>query len=156
MRFPFLGSCNIVVILIKSGALQHDYVWISVGPAASSRLRLFEVTPCHVMFCCMRNVSCAMIWLVRLCMLPPPTLDDAGDASFLGPSRAPTQKVHMGSHARARQRPQIEQPKQNSTQARPENQPEKSKDRAAHEPATTKQKRTEQQPNAHTAFFDGM
>ena len=35
-------------------------------------------------------------------MLPTPTPDDAGDASFLGPSRAPTQKADMGSRARAR------------------------------------------------------
>ena len=31
-------------------------------------------------------------------MLPTPAPDDAGDASFLGPSRAPTQKVHMESN----------------------------------------------------------
>ena len=49
----------------------------------------------------MTNVSCAMIWLVRLCVLPAPAADDAGDASFLAPSRAPTQKVHTGSRARA-------------------------------------------------------
>ena len=70
------------------------------GPAASSRLRLFEFIPFHVIFC-MRNVSCAMIWLVRLCLLPTPTPDDAGDASFLGPSQDPNQKAHMGSRARA-------------------------------------------------------
>ena len=34
-------------------------------------------------------------------MLPAPTPDDAGDASFLGPSRAPTQKADTGSRARA-------------------------------------------------------
>ena len=49
----------------------------------------------------MRNVAFAIIWLVRLCMLP----DNAGDAGFLGPIRAPTQKADMGSRARARQRP---------------------------------------------------
>ena len=53
-------------------------------------------------------------------MLPTPTPDDAGDASFLGPSRAPSQKADMGS--RARQRPQKEQPKKSSPQARPETQ----------------------------------
>ena len=35
-------------------------------------------------------------------MLPTPTPDDAGDASFLGPSRDPNQKADMGSRARAR------------------------------------------------------
>ena len=40
-----------------------------------------------------------MIWLVRLCMLPTLTPDNAGDAGFLGPIRAPTQKAHMGSRA---------------------------------------------------------
>ena len=34
-------------------------------------------------------------------MLPTPTPDDAGDASFLGPSRDPNQKADMGSRARA-------------------------------------------------------
>ena len=33
---------------------------------------------CHVHVFCMRNVSRAMIWLVRLCMLPTPIRDDAG------------------------------------------------------------------------------
>ena len=112
-------------------------------------------------------------------MLPTPTPDDAGDASFLGPSRAPTQKADMGSRARARQRAQKKQPKKNSPQAspvtqmqqntvlaafcgwgrarararRPENQREKSKDRAAREPATARAKRTEQQPNAQRSSF---
>ena len=54
----------------------------------------------------MRNVSRAMIWLVRLCVLPTPTPDDAGDASFLGPSRAPTQKADMGSRVRAPEAPE--------------------------------------------------
>ena len=62
-----------------------------------------------------------MIWLVRVCMLPTPTPDDAGEASFLGPSRAPTQKADMGSRARAK-RPQKQQPKKNSPQASPETQ----------------------------------
>ena len=53
-------------------------------------------------------------------MLPTPTPDDAGDASFLGPSRAPTQKADMGS--RARQEPQKKQPKKSSPQASPETQ----------------------------------
>ena len=75
---------------------------------------------CHVF--CMRNVACAMIWLVRLCMLPPSTPDNAGDAGFLGPIRAPTQKADMGTRARARQRTQKEQPKKSSPQARPETQ----------------------------------
>ena len=46
-------------------------------------------------------------------MLPTPTPDDAGDASFLGPSRAPTQKADMGSRARA-----PEGPKTNGKKAR--------------------------------------
>ena len=53
---------------------------------------------------------CAMIWLVRLCMLPTLTPDNAGDAGFLGPIRAPTQKADMGSRARARG-PQKSSPK---------------------------------------------
>ena len=65
----------------------------------------------------MRNVSCAKIWLVWLCMLPTPTPDDAGDASFLGPSRTQaspdTQMQHntvncsvlwLGSRARQKAR----------------------------------------------------
>ena len=39
-------------------------------------------------------------------MLPTPTPDDAGDASFLGPTRAPTQKADMGSRARAPEAPE--------------------------------------------------
>ena len=53
-----------------------------------------------------------MIWLVRLCMLPTPTPDDAGHASFLGPSR--------WGRARARLRPQKERPKKSSPQASPQ------------------------------------
>ena len=34
-------------------------------------------------------------------MLPAPTPDDAGDASFLGPSRDPNHKADMGSRPRA-------------------------------------------------------
>ena len=49
----------------------------------------------------MRNVACAMIWLVRLCMSPTLTPDNARDAGFLGPIQAPTQKADMGSRARA-------------------------------------------------------
>ena len=122
-------------------------IHIFSGPAASSRLRLFEVIPYN-----------------------------AGDAGFVGPIRAPTQKADMG---RARQRTQKKQPKKSSPQARPEtqmqqntvnssvlwlgsrararrpeNQREKSKDRAEREPATAKAKRTEQQPNAqHSSFW---
>ena len=66
---------------------------------------LSDTMSCHVF--CMRTASCAVIWLVRLCTLPTPTPDDDGDASFPGPSRAPTQKVHMGSRARARGRTQL-------------------------------------------------
>ena len=113
----------------------------------------------------MRNVSCADIWLVRLCTLPTPTPGDAGDASFLGPSRAPTQKADMGSRARAPEAPetaaQKEQPTSQPGNAnatthrksqrfvagaararakRRENQREKSKDRAAREPATAREK----------------
>ena len=94
-------------------------------------------------------------------------------------SRAPTQKADMGSRARARQRPQKEQPKKNRPQTSPEtqtqqntanssvlwlgsgarasqeaeNQREKCKDRAAREPATARAKRTEQQPNAQRRVF---
>ena len=39
-------------------------------------------------------------------MLPAPTPDDAGDASFLGPSRAPTQKADTGSRARVPEAPE--------------------------------------------------
>ena len=101
--------------------LRRGPAFVAKGcPAeASSRLRLFEVIPRHVMCFCMRNASCAVIWL-RLCMLPTPTADDAGDASSLGPSRAQTHKVH--ARARARQRPQNEHPKKSSPQASPETQ----------------------------------
>ena len=47
-------------------------------------------------------------------MLPTLTPDNAGDASFLGPIRAPIQKADMGSRARAPEEPkkaaQKEQP----------------------------------------------
>ena len=62
-----------------------------------------------------------MIWLIRLCMLPTLTPGNAGDAGFLGPIRAPTQKADMGSRARARG-PNKKQPKKSSPQARPETQ----------------------------------
>ena len=58
--------------------------YIFSGPAASTRLRLFEVIPCHVMFLYEKRI---------LCYEPQP---------------APTQKADMGSRsrrARARQRP---------------------------------------------------
>ena len=95
------------------------YIYIFLGLRPLAGYAFFEVIPCHVMFC-MRNVACAMIWLVRLCMLPTLTPDNAGDAGFLGPIRAPTQKADMGSRARARQRTQKKQPKKSSPQARPE------------------------------------
>ena len=131
--------------------------------AGYASLKLYHGMSCF----CMRNVSCAMIWLVRLCMLPTPAPDDAGDASFLGPSPAPTQKADMGSHARAPEAPetaaQKEQPTSqpgdaNATKhcraGRPEHQQQKSKDCAAREPATAKAKRTEQQPTAqHSSFW---
>ena len=47
-------------------------------------------------------------------MLPTLTPENAGDAGFLGPIRAPTQKADMGSRARAPEGPkkaaQKEQP----------------------------------------------
>ena len=85
-------SSTIIFLLFPQASLLS-------GPAPSSRLRLFDV----IMFFSVRNVSCATIWLVRLCVLPAPTADDAGDASFLGPSQAPTQKLTRG-RARARAR----------------------------------------------------
>ena len=114
-----------------------------------------------------------MSWLVKLCVLPTPAPDDAGNASFLGPSPE-------GSHgaARARPQPQNKQPKKNSSQAstetqtqqhtvnsgllwlgprarapKPKNQCEKNKDRAAHEPAATRAKRTKRQPKAQQSNF---
>ena len=55
-----------------------------------------------VAHCCRPALGfAAMIWLVRLCMLPTLTPENAGDAGFL---RAPTQKADMGSRARARAR----------------------------------------------------
>ena len=39
-------------------------------------------------------------------MLPTPTPDNAGDAGFLGPSLAPTQKADMGLRARAPEAPE--------------------------------------------------
>ena len=79
--------------------LKKEVNFLGLRPLAGhASLKLYHVMSGF----CMRNVSCAMIWLVRLCMLPTPTPDDAGDASFLGPSPAPTQKDDMGSRARAR------------------------------------------------------
>ena len=84
-----------------------DIYFLGLRPLAGyASLKLYSYTMSRHVFC-MRNVACAMIWLVRLCMLPTLTPDDAGDASFLGPSRDPTQKADMGS----RQRQQKEQPK---------------------------------------------
>ena len=57
-----------------------------------------------------------------MAMLPTLTPDNAGDAGFLGPSRAPTQKADMGTRARACQRTQKKQPKKSSPQASPETQ----------------------------------
>ena len=48
-------------------------------------------------------------------MLPAPTPDDAGDASFLGPGRAPTQKADMGSRARAPEAPETAAQKEQPT-----------------------------------------
>ena len=85
-------------------------------------------------------------------MFPTPTPDDAGDASFLGPSRDPNQKADMGSRARARQRPQKQQPKKYSPQASPETQ--KQQNTVHSSVLSAKAKRTEQQPflTVFTAF----
>ena len=137
----------------------------------------------HVMSCvfCMRSVSCAMIWLVRLCMLPTPTPDDAGDASFLGPNRAATHKADMGSRARApevlERAAQKEQPASQPGNANATNTVNssvlwlgshacarqkarkptgKSNDRAARKPATAKQNGQHNSPTLSTAVFDGI
>ena len=74
------------------------------GPAASSRLRLFEVMPRHVMFC-MRNVSCAMIWLVRLCMLPTQPQMMPGMPAFWAPAGPQPRRLTRG-RARAPEAPE--------------------------------------------------
>ena len=115
----------------------------------------------------MRNVACAMIWLV---MLPTLTPDNAGDAGFLGPIRAPTQKADMGLRARARQRTQKKQPKKSSPQARPDTQMQqntvnssilwlgsRARARAPEGPKTNAKKaRTAQHATLSTAVFGGI
>ena len=116
-------STNFAFFLSLFNLFIYPLIYISIYSfihAFSSSIYLFSGPPSlklyHVMSCfCMRNISCAMIWL-------DPTPDDARDASLLGPSRAPTQKADMGSRARARQRPQKEQPNMNSPQASPKTQ----------------------------------
>ena len=85
----------------------------------------------------------------------------AGDASFLGPSRAPTQKADMGSRERVRtpekadmgSRERVRAPEAPETAAQKE-QPASQPGNANREPATAKAKRTEQQPNAqHSSFW---
>ena len=104
---------------MSAGQHNDEYYFLGLRPLAGyASLKL-----CHVMSCfCMSNVACAMIWLVRLCMLPTLNPDNAGDAGFLGPIRAPTQKADMGSRASAHQRTQKKQPKNSSPQTRPETQ----------------------------------
>ena len=141
------------------------YIFLGLRPLAGyASLKLYHVMSCFVHE---KRILC-----YDMAMLPTLTPDNAGDAGFLGPSRAPTQKADMGSRARARQRTQKKQPKKSSPQASPETQTqqntvnssvlwlsarapkspktqrEKSKDCAAREPATARAKRTEQQPNA--------
>ena len=105
----------------------------------------------------MRNVSCAMIWLVRLCILPTKTLDDA---NFWAPAGQP-RRLTWGS-ARARRRPQKEQPKKSSPQASPETQMQQNTvhssvlwlgSRARAPTDGSKTKRTEQQPAAQHSSF---
>ena len=97
--FPCFSS-YLLSVFAEAQAVTNGWMYfLGLRPLAGyASLKLYHVMSCF----CMRNVSCAMIWLVRLCMLPTPTPDDAGHASFLGPSRAPTQKADMGSRARAR------------------------------------------------------
>ena len=59
-------------------------------PAGYASLKLY-----HVMSCFLYEKRGQVMHVAH------PTPDDAGDASFLGPSRAPTQKADMGSRARA-------------------------------------------------------
>ena len=86
-------ATNVIFAAFRFAVRSHQRVCMLPTPAIASTLS------CHVL--CMRNVACAMIWLVRLCMLPTLTPENAGDAGFLGPIRAPTQKADMGSRARA-------------------------------------------------------
>ena len=137
--------------------------------AGYASLKLYHVMSCFVHE---KRILC-----YDMAMLPTLTPDNAGDAGFLGPSRAPTQKADMGSRARAPEDPkkaaeksspqaspetQTQQNTVNSSvlwlgsSARaktPENQREKSKDCAAREPATARAERTEQQPNAQRSSF---
>ena len=117
-----------------------------------------------------------MIWLVRLCMLPTPTPDDAGDSSFLGPSRDPNQRLTWG-RARARAPEAAETAAQkNSPQASPETQKQQntvnssilwpgSRARARQKKARTAQRASQPQqkqngqnnsPPLSTAVFDGI
>ena len=76
-------------------------IFLGMRPLAGyASLKLY-----HVMSCFLYEKR-DTVWLVRLCMLPTLAPDDAGDASFLGPSRAPTQKADMGSRTRAPEAPE--------------------------------------------------
>ena len=110
-------------------------------------------------------------------MLPTPTPDESGDASFLGLSRDPNQKADMGSRARtpeaAETAAQKEQPASQPGNAKATKhrkvaafcgwgrararqkarKPTRKKQGPRSEPATAKAKRTEQQPTSQHSSF---
>ena len=103
--FPF----GFYRFLVGQTVVGPNVSLLGLRPLASCAFLKFY----HVMSIFYEDVT----WLVRLCVLLTPTPDDAGDASLLGPS----QKVHMGSRARA-----PEAPERAAQKAQPASQPGKS------------------------------
>ena len=59
-------------------------IFLGLQPLASdASLKLHHVMSCHVF--CLRNVSCPMVWLVRLCVLPQ-TMPGRTHARMPGPA----------------------------------------------------------------------
>ena len=101
---------SVLFLLFLGGFYVRNF--LGLRPLAGyASLKLYHVMSCF----CMRNVSCAMIWLVRLCMLMM-----LGMPAFWAPARPQPRRLTWV--ARARQRPQKQQPKKNSPQASPETQ----------------------------------
>ena len=96
---------------------------------------------CHAMSCFVHEKR---ILCYDMAMLPTLTPDNAGDAGFLGPSRAPTQKADMGSRARAPEDPRKAAQKERPATARK---------RKRNKTLQIAAKRTEQQPNDQRSIF---
>ena len=97
--FAFLTSITFLQTRFYSQTKPVPY-FLGLRPLAGyASLKLFLVMS---YFLCETRILC----YDRLCMLPTPTPDDAGYASFLGPSWAPTQNADMGSRARAPEAPE--------------------------------------------------